>query len=124
MKANKRFYILVFVLLLIIFMETSIIIVQGKKLHIANDNNVTQDINLLDLHYQDSFNTIPVVNTQGKEVVLNYGNNNNILFYLSAACASCGDVLSFVDRLQRVFGEDGLNIMLLWNNLFNEKLNQ
>ncbi len=51
---------------------------------------------------------IPVVDTQGKEIVLNYGNNGNVLFYLSVACTSCGDVLSFADRLQKVFGEESL----------------
>ena len=81
-----------------------------------NEIRTTSDVIIKDLRYGDSFNTIPVVNADGNETAFKYGEHNTVLFYLSSSCASCGDALRFVGRLQSVFGEDNLQVLLLWSD--------
>lgn len=99
---------------MIIVIEALVIMSLGKRLRDSVAFESNQNINVVDLRYQDSFDEISIVDMEGKEAKLTYGDNNNILFYLSASCTGCGDVLRFVERLQKVFGKDQLNVFLLW----------
>lgn len=114
-KYNKKFCFLIVFLILIILVEAGIIFSQGRKLKSNDQTSPINDANIVDLRFGDSFSTVPVVDKDGNEVSLKY-EKNNILFYLSSGCSSCGDVLRFCERLQAVFGVENLNILLLWND--------
>ena len=74
------------------------------------------DIMIKDLRYGDSFDMIKVADTEGNEATLKYGASHTVLFYLSSSCTGCKDALRFVKRLQSVFGEDNLQVLLLWSD--------
>lgn len=115
MHKSKKVYFLLGFLMLIVLVETTIIFIQRKTFDDENQTSPVNNANIVDLRYGDNFSVIPVVDVEGKEVSLKC-EENNILFYLSSSCSSCGDVLRFCERLQAVFGEDDLNILLLWND--------
>ena len=115
MKKDNRNYILISLLILVIVVETIVIFIQKNKLENQGEADQRNNVNLIDLRYGDSFDRISVVDVEGKETTLKC-EENNILFYLSASCTSCGDVLRFADRLQKVFKEDCLNIVFLWSD--------
>lgn len=115
MHKSKKVYFLLGFLVIIVLVETTIIFIQRKRFGDENQISPVNNANIVDLRYGDNFSVIPVVDVEGKEVSLKCG-ENNILFYLSSSCSSCGDVLRFCERLQAVFGEDNLNILLLWND--------
>ena len=116
MGKNRTLYILTVLLLFLVILEFVIIILQRNQLKEPKEIRTTSDTIIKDLRYGDSFNTIPVVNADGNEAAFKYGEHNTVLFYLSPSCSSCGDALRFVGRLQSVFGEDNLQVLLLWSD--------
>ncbi len=116
MGKSRTLYILTVLLLFFIILEFVIIILQRNQLKEPKEIQTISDVIIKDLRYGDSFNTIPIVDVDGNEAALKYGEYNTVLFYLSSSCASCGDALRFVERLQSVFGEDNLQVLLLWSD--------
>ncbi len=115
MKKSNKNYILISLLILVIIVETIVIFIQKNKIENQGEWTESNNVSLMDLRYGDSFDQISVVDAEGKETTLKC-EENNILFYLSASCTSCGEVLRFADRLQKVFKEECLNIMFLWSD--------
>ncbi len=111
---NDRCKKIIWLLLVIIVVEMFIICVQRGTISDYVESNASKSTNIIDLRYEDTFNTIPVVDIEGNKTNMRYGEKNTLLFYLSSACTSCGDVLRFCNRLQRVLGEDNLQVLLLW----------
>lgn len=116
MGKRKTLHILIFLLLFLVISEFVIILLQRNRTKEQKETETISDVTIKDLRYGDSFYTIPVLDAEGKEAVLKCGEHNTVLFYLSPSCASCGDALRFAGRLQRVFGEDNLQVLLLWSD--------
>ena len=116
MGKNRASYILIVLLLFLVILEFVIIILQRNQIKEPKEIRTTSDVIIKDLRYGDSFQTIPVVDVEGNETTFKYGEHSTILFYLSPSCSSCGDALRFVGRLQSVFGEDNLQVLLLWSD--------
>lgn len=115
MGKRKTLHFLIFLLLFLVISEFVVIILQRNQTKEQKETETISDVMIKDLRYGDSFYTIPVLDAEGKEAVLKCGRHNTVLFYLSPSCASCGDALRFAGRLQRVFGEDNLQVLLLWS---------
>ena len=118
MGKNKIWYILIVLLLFFVISEFVIIILQRNQLKEQKAIVQTEASNIItkDLRYGDSFDMIKVADTEGNEAALKYGEHHTVLFYLSSSCAGCGDAMRFVKRLQRVFGEENLQVLLLWSD--------
>jgi len=118
MGKNKVWYILTVLLLILAVSEFVIIILQRNQLKEQKETVQAEysDIMIKDLRYGDSFDMIKVADTEGNEATLKYGASHTVLFYLSSSCTGCKDALRFVKRLQSVFGEDNLQVLLLWSD--------
>ncbi len=112
---QKKVFISSICFFLVVIIALSIIVVwqrnqiQGKQAEKASAN-----VNMIDLRYGDSFNELQIFDIEGNSVTFAFGEKNNILFYLSASCQSCVDVLRFSERLQAIFSEEDLRISFLW----------
>lgn len=116
MGKNKVLYTLTVLLLFLVILEFVIIILQRNQSKESKETAEASNLIIRDLRYGDSFDAIPTADAQGNEASLKYGEHNTLLFYLSPSCASCGDALRFVERLQSVFGEDNLQVLILWRD--------
>lgn len=122
MGKSRALYILTALLLFLVILEFVIIILQRNQLKEPKEISTASDVIVKDLRYGDSFNMIPVVDAAGNETAFKYGEHNTVLFYLSPSCSSCGDALRFVGRLQSIFGEDNLQVLLLWSDSMSVSL--
>lgn len=116
MGKNIKMYFLTAGLLFLVTLEFVIIILQRNQLKEHPEIKPSTDVIIRDLRYGDSFSEIPIVDIDGEEAVLMCGRRNTVLFYLSSSCAGCADALRFAGRLQRVFGEENLKVLLLWSD--------